>query len=135
MRASLFAAILKNKADDILMRRNGPLEEQNKLNIYPIINILYRDNAQMATFGFVIYSNSEKELCDKANFPSLPFAKGTVDDYFEITLPNLTFREIRHLDQNYRSQTEQPWLPLPQSDAEKYWKLYRYFPHFVETEL
>lgn len=133
-RALLFASMLFNQAAEVIRKRNGEMSAEEKLFVKPIINIYYKDGAQMGSFGVVICNEREQAQYNAASFESLPFYT-SVDKFFEIQVPNLTFQEVRHLDRNYGSAAKSAWHPIPETDAKKYWGLYRYFPHFVETEL
>ena len=71
-------------------------------------------------------------FCD---FDQLDFVRNGSEAY-EIVVPNLTLREMRHIDaQLPANSTENVDAPVKADDLSAYIAIYRYFPRFVEAEL
>jgi hypothetical protein len=60
-----------------------------------------------------------------------------VDEAYLIAVPNLTYREIRHLDTQLPIEDcrDLKAPAIPEEDLEKYKQIYRYFPTFAEAEI
>lgn len=90
----------------------------------------------MLTIGGILYDHGQEHLVDHCAFQHLSFVRSDLDPYL-IEVPNLTYREIRHLEAQLPAEDfvglDAP--AVPKSDVERFARLYRYFPTFAETEL
>lgn len=101
-----------------------------------LFHFRYRDNARMLTVGGILYDEGQTHLLHQCAFDRLEFYRPD-DEAFEIPAPNLTLREIRHLDRRMPAPSAADvFAPgIPERDIEDYMKVYRYFPAFVDAEL
>lgn len=134
--AKIYRNIIQNEIQETLSDRSGGCSEEEELTYQQIFNFRYEDRAKMLTVGGILYKKSEEESFKGCNFEQLEFIKKSTESYL-IRVPNLTYRELRHLDRYFPitgiSSTTLPGVP--QKDIEDYSKIYRYFPMFAETEL
>lgn len=96
----------------------------------------YADGAKITTVGGIFLNPADSGKFDNAGFGDLAFFCNG-DDAFRIKVPLLTPREMRHLD---RSLPCPPGAaldrgPIPDEEARRYAKLYRYLPNFASYEL
>lgn len=116
--------------------RNGARRAGTRFKYEQIFHFRYSDNAKMLTVGGVIFDEGEAPKFASATFDDLSFVRRDSEPY-EIEVPKLTFREIRHLDQQLPCATgviaSAPGVP--EIDVANYTKLYRYFPLFTEAEV
>lgn len=133
--AQVYRTIITNKIDDVLRRTNGVLPAASKRIYKQIANFHYEDNAKMLTVGGVIFEADQEATFDRCGFDKMPFTCTDSAPYL-IDPPLLTFKELRRIDALIPLDAiDYGELPLPQSDIQRYVKIYRYFPHFVETEV
>ena len=129
----IYRNILHNEICEKLSMRNGGLASENKLYYEQLFNFIYEDGAQMLTVGGIIYTQDQKQLLDKCTFSDFDFVMPK-DTAYKIQVPNLTFREIHHLNQHLPLSDNPPAPFIPQKEIKQYAKIYRYFPAFAETE-
>jgi len=130
--------IVNNDIEEILARRNGGLENKYKLVYKQLFNFIYKDGSSpMLSIGGIIYSNNDKDKINKCNFERLEFIKSEKDKYepYKISVPKLTFREMRYLDKILPSGKRENLRFLSKEMIEDYSKIYRFFPNFVEAEI
>lgn len=133
--ARLYRTIITNKIEDALRKLNGVLPPASKKIYKQIANFHYDDNVKMLTVGGVLFDADQEHIFDRCAFGKLPFAS-QADDPYHIDPPLLTFKEVRRIDALIPlAEADYQNLPLSKSDVDKYVKVYRYFPHFVETEV
>ena len=101
-----------------------------------MFNFRYQDGARMLTTGGLLYDEGMQGAVDKCRFQDLPFFRSG-EAPFEVEVPLLTFREMRHLDAQlpthyYRSLKS---AAIPERDVRTYADVYRYFPAFTEVNL
>ena len=99
-----------------------------------IMNFHYADGAEMATIGVLMYKVAEEDTYRKAQFDKIPYARQDKDPY-RIEAPNLTFREMSALGRDINSLACPKTVPVQEEDFQKFKRIYRYFPAFVEAEL
>jgi len=101
-----------------------------------LFNFHYADGAKMLTMGGLLYDKGQKDVLAQCDFKNLSFYQEDEEPYV-IEVPNLTYREIRHLDTQLPiKEDELPTLSaVPKEDIEKYAKMYRYFPTFTEADI
>ncbi len=130
---SIYRKILDNEIQEKLSKRNGVLPPAKKIHYQQLFNFTYEDGAQMLTMGGIIYTDEDKYLLDKCAFSDFGFVMLGKDNY-KIQVPNLTFREIHHLNQHLPLSENPPMSFIPEKEIKQYSKIYRYFPAFAETE-
>lgn len=132
--AQVYRRIINNEIAETLMQRNGTLSVGSRLQYKQLMHFHYADGAKMLTVGGVIYDEGQKGIIAGCHFEALPFVK-TEQVPYEIETPNLTYREIHHLDSQLPTQDHQELTTaVPLRDREVYSRVYRYFPTFAETE-
>lgn len=100
-----------------------------------LFNFQYRDGSRMTTVGGVLLDDRDLERFEHGAFDELKYLRDG-DDAYEINVPSLTHREMRHLDR------ELPLRPkgtipkfIPVADCEAYAENYRFFPAFADADL
>jgi len=126
--------IIDNEIQEKLSIRNGVLPFDQKINYQQLFNFVYEDGAQMLTVGGIIYTNRQKQLLNKCHFIEFEFYKPSFEQY-SIFVPNLTFREIHHLNKSLPLKGSIRKSFIPNKEIEQYAKVYRYFPTFTEAEV
>lgn len=134
--AAAYRRIIANEIETTLVERNGALEAGSKLRFKPLFHFRYADNAKMLTVGGLLFDEGQDALVSSCNFEKLDFIRTNGEPYL-IEAPNLTYREIRHLDRQLPcsavADLDAPGVPA--DDIRKYSDVYRYFPTFAETEI
>jgi hypothetical protein len=135
-KASAFRRIITNKISEALNIRNGTRAQGSKFVFRQLFNFHYRDGAMMVTVGGLLYEQGQEPLVAKCAFDHLPFVR-TGDDACRIEIPKLTYKEIRHLDEQLPvlQSLELKAHGIPAEDLDLYSRLYRYFPNFAEADL
>jgi hypothetical protein len=128
--------IINDTIEKGLTIRNGGRRPGTRFKYEQLFHFRYSDNAKMLTVGGVIFDEGEAPKFASAAFDDLSFVRRGAEPY-EIDVPKLTFREMRHLDQQLPCATgEDVSSPgVPNDDVANYSKLYRYFPVFTESEV
>ena len=134
--ATVSQKLITNEIDQILSARNGMLSMSNRIQYKQLFNFHYADVAEMLTVGGILYDNSLSEKVRQCAFDSLDFVR-TKDAPCLIEAPNLTYRELRYLDSQMPLKRHRRLKSPGVSDdaIEKYKKVYRYFPTFVEADI
>ncbi len=131
--AAVSRRIMLNEIFETLNKRNGL--KQKKLIFDQLFNFHYADGAKILTVGGILYEQGQEYLIEQCAFKHLDFIRNGEESY-EIEPPNLSFREIRHLDTYLPNRiAEIKAYGVPQEDIKKYTKYYRYFPTFSEAEI
>jgi len=134
--------MIKRQIDTTLLTRN--LSTEDKLVYKQLFNFIYSDNATILTVGGIIHDDNQAEKVNEMAFSNLEFIRDT-SDFYKISAPNLTFREIKALDKalpdkynaeveggKFKNKTLQE-IPVILSDVRSYTKVYRYYPNFAEA--
>lgn len=133
--AETFRTIIHNKILDTLNKINGARPKNKQVAYRQVANIHYDDGAKMLTVGGLLYEASQQNAVDRCAFHSLEFSSHD-DKSYRINPPFLTFTELRKIDAMIPLSVEDfKKLPILKADIERYIKVYRYFPHFVEAEV
>lgn len=146
-KAKVLYRIISNEIADILQKRNSGLDEDEKISYSQLFHFTYQDGAKMLTVGGILWNRKDIDNLSKCEFKLLNYFRNA-DEPFNIGVPKLTFREIKYLDklipvfdQNGNlslsiSQNDLKELSMvPQEDITNYISVYRFFPHFAETEI
>ena len=124
--------IITNEIERVLTDRNGR-RQRFKYRYDQLFYFTYRDGAPMVTVGGLLYLSGQGHVVDQAGFSELEFVRRD-DEAFDIDVPIITLREQRALDAQLPDGS--PECPgLEPEAAERYGKLYRYFPSFTEAEI
>lgn len=135
--------IVNNEIDEVLSKRNGGLEDKNKLVYKQLFNFYYKDSSPMLSIGGILYAEKDSTQIEKCHFEGLGFTKCKKDKYepYKISVPNLTFREMRSIDKFMPStniskvRKEGKLNFLEPEKIKNYGDIYRYVPNFVEAEI
>ena len=134
--AKVYRQVIHNEVEQALSDRNGVLDVGHRLTYTQLFNFHYEDGAKMLTVGGLLHAKRHEPSFTRCNFDALSFLR-TGDEPCVIEVPNLTYRELRHLDRQLPSEGI-PRLRhpgIPRADVTRYSEWYRYFPTFAETEL
>jgi hypothetical protein len=91
---------------------------------------------KMLTVGGIIFDEGQRNIFPFSYIEQAHSFVRTGEESYVIKVPNLTYREIRHLDKLLPSDQSKIELQLniPPQDIENYAATYRYFPTFGETD-
>ncbi len=134
--AEICRRIIVNEIAEILSVKNAEYDENNMLCYQQLFNFHYSDGAKMLTTGGIVFGKDQFAHFAGCSFNDLSFFRDGSDAY-KIEVPNLTFKEIRHLDEQLplKDGVSISAPSISQSDIDKYEKIYRYFPSFTEANL
>jgi hypothetical protein len=132
--------IITNEIKSALAARNGALASANQIVYKQLFHFRYADGAKMMTVGGLLFDQGQAAMVAKCKFEDLPYIRtgeGGKSSACMIEVPNLTYREIRHLNQQLprkkRCRVRSPKVSA--KDVKGYERIYRHFPHFAETEV
>lgn len=133
--AQLYRRIIQNEIEQTLNDINGGRDEGSHLKYKQLFNFHYSDGAKMLTVGGILYDEGQQHIVEQCAFQDLDFTR-TDDDSYIIKVPNLTYREIRHLDSQLPRNVGESLeaKAVPEDDINEYEKIYRYFPNFAEMD-
>ncbi|MGN8277498.1 O-methyltransferase [Pseudomonas sp. SMN5] len=126
--------ILTTEIELALSDRNT--NPETAMQFIPICEIEYQDDARMTTIVGIFVSPEEIERYKSCSFNKLDFMP--IDNKaIRIEMPKLTVRELRKIEQQLPNieGVELSLGSIPRSDAEKFCKMYRYFPNFAVMEV
>lgn len=128
--------IVSAAIESSLSDRNGVLSQFEKLSWHQVMSFDYQDGAKMTTIAGVVVNKGEEPHFHKCAFNSLEFYIADHEGSCRIEVPNLTRRELRHLDQQLPLKQGDSLTAegIPQKHLQQYQKVYRYFPNYAETE-
>lgn len=133
--ASVCHRIICNEIDETLSERNAGRFDAERFLYKQLFHFRYQDGARMLTTGGVVHDAGQDPQFAACSFDDLDFVR-TGDGPYGISVPNLTYRELRHLDAQLPTDDEGK-LHAPgvrEADLRKYVATYRWFPHFTEAE-
>jgi len=138
---SIIRGVLDNEIYEIISQRNK-IEPKEIFDYRQIFNFIYRDGQVMLTIGGILFSDKDKSKIEQMNFQNLDFIMEG-QEYYEIRVPHLTYREINALDKylpSFNTNNEERKKALEElkgvvsDDAiQKYAKIYRYYPIYTES--
>ena len=129
--------LLNERIADTLRSKNLGEEELDRWYFRQIFNFRYADKAQMMTVGWVVYQQRDLDSIDKCRFDMSRFYRNSQAP-IDITIPNLTIREMRGLDRYLPHRKDDAGfkkIPVPVQEKELYHEIYRLFPAFTEADL
>ncbi|WP_193453084.1 O-methyltransferase [Pseudomonas nitroreducens] len=98
-----------------------------------ICEIEYQDDARMTTLVGLVVSGEDRQRFHSCGFDRLDFMS-EAGAPIKIEMPKLTIRELRYLEQQLPSNGALNLGAIPESDARKFARMYRYFPNFAVME-
>jgi len=128
--------IINNEILTALSNINGGLAQNEHIKYQQLIHFNYADGAKMLTVGGMILNQNIEPKYQNCFFDRLDFISNADVPYL-IEVPNLTFKEIRHLDRQLPQGGDLSLkVPaVPTCDIERYQKVYRFFPTFTESDI
>jgi len=132
-----YRQLLTDEIEETLRIKNLGASEEEAWRFRQVFNFRYADGAQMMTVGWIIYQAKHAGLIDNCRFDANPYCRDG-NEPLEIKVPNLTFPEMRSLDQHFPNVTDTETfdaIPVPHEDKVRYRELYRFFPTFTEADL
>lgn len=136
--AAIYRDIIANEIAETLSERNAGIPSGQKVLYKQLFNFHYRDRPgpYMLTVGGLFYDEGQRHLVGMAGFDDFAFVNADERTPYVIDAPNLTYREIRHLDSQLPAEdlTTLDVKAIPEEDVAKYAEVYRYFPMFIEAE-
>ena len=145
IRGSHLADLYKQRIDIEIGRALGArapnVAPQDQLRYEPLFNFRYRDGARMLTVGGMFVRPFQQQLLETADFTGLDFVRQG-GDFYNIDVPKLTHRETQYLDRLLPTDSEDEMaarasedVGIPESEARKYARLYRYLPSYADVDL
>lgn len=141
----VYNKIITREIETTLLERNSGVA--GKIEFEQLIHLKYKDEVPMYTFGGLIIDKKEHgQLFERVRFTDLSFVSRN-EEYFDIQVPNLTFKEIKFLESimpngiNEQGEIIDADIvkyidpQIPPADIKKFMKIYQYFPTFAETNL
>lgn len=132
--AQVCRQIVDNTVAATLRDRNAGVSEDEQLKYLQLFNFHYQDDAKMLTVGGLLYRANQEEKVLECALDDFAYVKHDVDAHL-IEVPNLTFREMRRLNEQLPRDEELGAPGVPEEDVKRYEKVYRYFPTFVDAEI
>lgn len=127
--------IMKICIEKALYEKNSKyVEECDKYDYKQVMFFKYKDGAPMLTLGYIFYKNSDYEKIQQCKFERLDFHI-TGDVPYDIDIPNFTQKEIQSINKMLPDVDliKRTMSFIHEKDIEKYSRIYRYYPHFLET--
>lgn len=124
--------LLEKIKTDFLRPRNDRLD--NEIEFRQLANFVYEDSSKMMTLGGILYSDEIVRQFEKASFDELDVVR-TGKEHYHIDPPKLTFAEMRNIEKYLPSSPTDSEAYISDEDKKSYAEMYRYFPHFTESEM
>ena len=125
---------LRQEIEEALLSRNVDIPEVERLEFQQVAAFEYADGAKMTTIVGILVNGSEKTMFEACGYDELEYFRDGVDAV-RIRVPNLTPKEMRHLDSLLPGLPDKEELaPLPPADAAYYGRFYRYLPNYASFE-
>lgn len=133
--ADITHGVVSERIAQSVVARNVGKAETARIRFQNLFHFRYRDGARMITAGGLLVPEDDEAKLGFCGFTDFDFVSFDGTPY-EISVPKLTYRELDHLD------TQLPFAPpeavdrkgVPADDVDKYSRVYRYFPRFVDAE-
>ena len=139
--SDLYKQRIESEIERALGERAPNVAPQEQLRYRPLFHFRYRDGKpRMLTVGGLFVRDLHKEQVATADFTSLDFVKKGGEAY-NIDVPRLTYRETQYLDRLLPTDDEDDMVArawqdtgIPESEAGKYARLYRYLPSYADVD-
>ncbi|MCG7532635.1 hypothetical protein MHM98_14975 [Psychrobium sp. MM17-31] len=138
--SEIIRQIITNKILNKLKLINSALEDSLKWEFKQIFNFLYKDGAEMGTWGWLFYKSKDQDKFEKSGLEHSEFYSSN-EQIYTITIPNLTIKEINQLLEKMPlkegKEIDRSALPgsiYSECDIYNFSKIYKYFPSFVNAE-
>jgi hypothetical protein len=133
--AKVSRRIINAEIASALADRNAPLGEAERIQFRQLFNFHYADGPKMLTVGGIFYRTSDELSLANCSFEELNHvAQG--DEPVNVTVPVLTTREVLHLSSQLPGGEDDLESPgIPDADLERFARMYRYYPLFIDIDL
>lgn len=133
----LIKRMFTNKINETLKGRNHALPKEKKLVFRQLFLFTYKDGAPMISFGgYLDYEGNEFSLA-KFNLNNYEFIKDSNDRYI-INPPNISYKEsyllnshLPNSEEDFKNENEIDFIPL--TDRNRYRKLYKFLPNYMDV--
>lgn len=138
--SKVLATIISNHIERLLNAKNFGQPPEEHLLFKQLMYFDYQDDAEMSTFGGILYRACDTNKVDKCCFETFDFVRKIIDPYI-ISVPNFTYKEMAYLYEHMPVDTQAvATLGLdcnifPANDVLNFCRVYKYFPNFFESEL
>lgn len=132
--AKVCRQIVDNTIAATLRDRNAGVAADEQMNYLQLFNFHYQDDAKMLTVGGLLYRADQDDEVRECAFGDLAYVKRGSEAHL-IEAPSLTFREMRRLNEQLPRGETLGAPGVPEKDVQRYEKVYRYFPAFVDAEI
>lgn len=116
---------------------NEGRDERTRRNFLPVLNISYRDNKRMATFGGLVLSADDALKWGPERVQDLPFVLSAERPMpYEIEVPNLSLKEVQRINECLPGGDLalcEDQTGLNGQDIQSYGKIYRYYMQLSEV--
>jgi hypothetical protein len=129
--------MLLNKIDQVIESRNHALAPDDKLIFRQLIFLTYKDNAPMVSFGGIVDKINSGFSLEKFNLNKFEFIS-TDHNRFNIDPPMISHKEI-YLLNAHLPNTQDDYVNIeelqfiPESDRNRYRKLYKFLPNYMDV--
>lgn len=138
--SKIVRGIFENKIHNSLLDKNAALGQEDKWVCKQMVYFNYKDGADMSTLGWVFYQEKDVGKYENCNFDQVEFYRDGADAC-HIDVPNLTLKEVRHLQESMplqpgtidRSRFSEEIYS--EKDISSFSKIYKYFPSFTDVEI
>jgi len=131
--AKTIRKVINNYIEKRLNILNIDKNNDVKLVYKPLIFMKYRDSVDMLSVGGIFIQQQHLDKYEKSNFKEFEFISEE-DNIYTIEVPILTPKEI-HIIDNEIIKFDDRLERILESDIEKYKKIYRYYPHYVDSNI
>ena len=133
--------IAKIEVDLITKQITKVLNKRNRL--YPvnlqslqILNIEYKDTAQMLNYGMIFVADNLKPTIEYENLKNMFSFISNAEEPYQLEVPKLTNKEIqlilRKLPFNETEYSSDKYYGIETDEIKEFEKIYRYYPYFSE---
>lgn len=136
-KADVYARIMNSQLEYFIQQAND-LDEVRARTSYceQFVYFHYEDNAKMATFGWLLRDKKKESKTAVGLLSGLDFYVAKGKPAFKIEPPVFTHKELLHLEAQVPITKKGIKMPGVQAtDLEKYARIYKYYPAYVEAEL
>jgi len=101
---------------------------------FQLVNFQYRDGQRMLTVGGIVLSAADTDSFGLCRFDTVDGYRPDVD-HVRIVLPQLTAREMAHLDTQLPCEDDLDGPGLKESELDAYRSYYRWYPRYALVDL
>ena len=133
--AHLYRRIVTEVIADELAIRNAGATGGAVLHYNQWFNFQYSDGARMLTTGGILFDVGLSGHVAGLGLDTLPYIR-TTEEAFSIDPPQLTLREMTHLESKFPCHPAGAGLPfLTEEEVANYQTIYRYFPRYAHVDV